>query len=73
MKKRISFPDHYKYNKEELKKIINESKKNKLEIITTEKDYLKIKNYGFKNIKYIKIKIKIYEKKNLIKEILKYI
>lgn len=73
VKKRISFPDHYKYNKEELKKIINESKKNKLEIITTEKDYLKIKNYGFKNIKYLKIKLKIYEKKNLIKEILKYI
>ena len=73
VKKRISFPDHYKYNKEELKKIINESKKNKLEIITTEKDYLRIKSYGFKNIKYLKIKLKIYKKKNLIKEILKYI
>lgn len=71
IKKRISFPDHYRYTKMELKDIISESKKNKLDVITTEKDYYRIKEYGFNNIKFLKIELQINKKKNLISQILK--
>ena len=71
IKKRISFPDHYKYTHMELKNIINDSKINKLDIITTEKDHYRIKEYGFNNIKYLKIELQINKKKNLISQILK--
>ena len=42
LKKKISFPDHHHFNKKELQVIVNESLKKNLELITTEKDYLKV-------------------------------
>ena len=68
--KKLSFPDHYKFSKSEIQKMIDESLKNNLELVTTEKDYFRIKNYGFKYIKFIKIKLEILEKDKLINEIL---
>ena len=53
--------------------MIDLSKKNNYQIITTEKDYYRIKHYGFKNIKYLKIKLKIPKKDKLIKEIKKFL
>ena len=53
--------------------MIDLSKKNNYQIITTEKDYYRIKHYGFKNIKYLKIKLKIPQKDKLIKEIQKFL
>ena len=42
--KDLEFPDHYKYKKKDIEKIINlEAKKLNCKIITTEKDYFKIK------------------------------
>lgn len=69
--KKMSFPDHYNYSKEELKNIINYSKKNKLEVVTTEKDYFRIKKYGFKKIKYLRVKLEILKKHKLMSQILK--
>ena len=51
-----------------LKKI---AQKNKLEIITTEKDYLRIKDYGHKNLIVAKVKLIIENKDNFINEIMK--
>jgi tetraacyldisaccharide 4'-kinase len=73
LKKKVSFPDHYQFIKIDIQKIIAESKKKKLDIITTEKDYFRIKDYGFKNIKFLKIKLEILEKDKLINQILNYI
>jgi len=73
LKKKVSFPDHYQFSKIDIQKIIAESKKKKLDIITTEKDYFRIKDYGFKNIKFLKIKLEILEKDKLINQILNYI
>ena len=44
--------------------------KERLELITTEKDYFRIKKYGFKNIKFLKIKLEIKKKNELINQIL---
>ena len=49
----------------------NYAKRNKFELVTTEKDYFRIKKYNFKNIKFLKIKLDIFEKDKLMKKILK--
>ena len=73
VQKTLSFPDHYHFNKLELEKINEEGLKNNFEIITTEKDFYRIKNYGFDNIKYLKIELQIHKKDKLIKQILNYL
>ena len=40
--KKLEYPDHYKYSKIDIIKIISMSKLLKLSIITTEKDHVKI-------------------------------
>ncbi len=73
LEKTLSFPDHYNFDKSEIQKISDESLKNNYQIITTEKDYYRIKDYGFNNIKYLKIELQIYEKDKLINQILNYL
>ncbi len=64
VKKKIIFPDHYKYNIIDLKKIKNIAKKNKLKIVTTEKDFMKIKKFKKHQTQFtdVDIKIKNYSK-----------
>jgi len=69
---KLAFPDHYKFSKSEIQKMIDESFKNNLELVTTEKDYFRIKHYGFQHIKFLKIKLEILEKDKLINQILNY-
>ena len=73
LEKKLAFPDHYKFSKIEIQKMVEDSLKNNLELITTEKDYFRIKDYGFKNIKYIKIKLEISKKDKFITQILDYL
>ncbi len=73
LEKKLAFPDHYKFSKIEIQKMVEVSLKNNLELITTEKDYFRIKDYGFKNIKYIKIKLEISKKDKFITQILDYL
>ena len=70
---KLAFPDHYKFSKSEIQKMIDESFKNNLELVTTEKDYFRIKHYGFKHVKFLKIKLEILEKDKLINQILDYL
>ena len=49
IEKKIIFPDHFQYKISDIIKIKKLAKKNDLEIVTTEKDFMKIK--GFKNFK----------------------
>ena len=72
VQKQIAFPDHYKFTKSEIQKMINESSENNLQLITTEKDYFRIKDLGFKHIKFLKIKLEILEKDKFINQILSY-
>ncbi len=70
---KLAFPDHYKFNRSEIQKMVDESIKSKMELVTTEKDYFRIKEYGFKHIKFLKVKLEILEKDNFIKQVLNYI
>tara|TARA_Y100001970_G_scaffold132569_1_gene163586 strand:- start:7318 stop:8235 length:918 start_codon:yes stop_codon:yes gene_type:complete len=61
----IIFPDHHSFKNEEINEIKRIATANKLEIITTEKDFKRLKK-NKKNIKYLKIKLKIKNKKKFI-------
>ena len=41
---KIKFPDHYNYSEKDLKNLINKSEINNAILLTTEKDYLRIKS-----------------------------
>ena len=69
VQKKISFPDHYNFNMNELEKMTELASKNNFELITTEKDFYRIKDYNFKKIKYLKLNLIIKEKNKLISEI----
>ena len=55
--KTINYPDHYKYNDSDLKKIKEIAKFNKAKIITTEKDFLRINENNRNEINVVKIKL----------------
>tara|TARA_B100000686_G_C16702131_1_gene924085 strand:- start:504 stop:1454 length:951 start_codon:yes stop_codon:yes gene_type:complete len=67
------FPDHYEYSINELKEMIEYSKKNKLELITTEKDFYRIKKFGLKKINFIPTDFKIEDEKRFVKILKRYI
>ena len=71
--KKISFSDHYDYSIDELNNFIDFAEKNNLEIITTEKDYFRIKKHNLPKIKYLSIDLKIYKKEEFIKEVISYL
>ena len=73
VQKRISFPDHYEFSKNEIEKIINEALEKSLIPLTTEKDYYRIKKLNLDNISYIKIKLKINSEEKLLNKIYKLI
>ena len=69
--KKLIFPDHHNYTLEDLEKIKKIALKDKLEIITTEKDYKRLNNNNKKNIKYLKVELQIENIKkfsNFLKE-----
>ena len=59
VKEKLIFPDHYNFSNSEINKIKKKAEINKLVIITTEKDYLKLNKKNKKNINFLKIKIEI--------------
>ena len=73
LQKCFEFPDHYHFSKEELKKILDYGEKNNCEIVTTEKDYFRIKDCGFNNISCIKVKLSIDQKDKLISRVLNFL
>ena len=71
--KKIAFPDHYKYSLIELEKIINFCMKNNLRLVTTEKDFFRIKHYDLPQIQYLEVKLEIANKNKLEQKIIKYL
>jgi len=67
----LEFPDHYNYSKEDLEKIVAKSKELDCKIVTTEKDFLRIKNNNFNEIKFIKSELFIQDEEKLINDIFK--
>ena len=65
--KEIIFPDHYNYKENDLKYIIEEAHRLKAEILTTEKDFVKLSDHDNKKINFLKIELKIVEEQNFMK------
>ncbi len=59
IKKEIIYPDHYKIPNNEILNIKNTAKKDKLNIITTEKDYFRLDKKQKRGINFLRIKLKI--------------
>ncbi len=68
--KDLEFSDHYVYTKHDVKKILNEAGNLNCEIITTEKDFLRLSNYNVNEIKVMKAELKIIDEDKLIKSII---
>jgi len=64
--KEIIFPDHYHYKKDDIKKIKLDAKKVGANIITTEKDYVKLTEEDKKEIEYLEISLELKKEKKLI-------
>ncbi len=60
--KKYEFADHHFFNKIEIEKIVEEAKKNKLEIFTTQKDFVRLDKEQQKNIKYVAVKMQLENK-----------
>ena len=73
IKDKVAFPDHYDYSKKEIKNLILRAKEKKLKLITTEKDYFRIKQLGFKNIEYVSVDLKIIQNRRFEQELMKYL
>ena len=69
--KDIEFSDHYKYNNSDINKIQKLSDNLNCQIITTEKDYLRLDKEKIHNINFIKSELKILDEEKLISTILK--
>ena len=61
--KKIIYPDHHKFTNIDLKKLNYIAKKKKLTMVTTEKDFYRLNKIQKKNIKFLKIKLEIKDKK----------
>ena len=68
--KDIEFPDHYDYTIEDFQKISKIAKENDSIILTTEKDYCRLRDEDKKNVKFTKVSLEI-NKIDEIKEMLK--
>tara|TARA_Y100000591_G_scaffold328137_1_gene353951 strand:- start:508 stop:1458 length:951 start_codon:yes stop_codon:yes gene_type:complete len=63
--KEITFPDHYKYTKKDIEKIKISADSHNAKIITTQKDYVKIKDFNIYDIKFLEIDLEFEEKEKL--------
>ncbi len=73
VKQEISFPDHYNYTKTEIKNLIFKAEEEGLTLLTTEKDFFRLKRSGFRKINYISVNLKILNNKSFEKVLLKYL
>ena len=71
IQKKMVYPDHYEFTENEMLKIIEYAKKNDFQIVMTEKDYYKIKDFSLENIKYLKVKLEIEKEEEFIKNVMK--
>ena len=68
--KEMEFPDHYNYTKKDINDILNEANNLSCEIITTEKDYLRINNKNLDKIRIMKSELQIIDEDKLIETII---
>ena len=69
VRKKISFPDHYQYKKKDIDSLIEVTKESDYSLITTEKDFFRIKDLKIKNLNYLKLNLEIINKDKFLKDI----
>ena len=63
------FPDHYNYTDKDLQKLKELAKEKGCKLLTTEKDYFRIKKSFRKNVNFLKVKLSIDQEKKFYKYI----
>jgi tetraacyldisaccharide 4'-kinase len=71
VKKELIFPDHYKFTKNEILDIVKKAENNGYQIVMSEKDYFKIKDFKIDKIAYLTVSLELNEKDKFIKTITK--
>ena len=66
IQKEMIFPDHYNYDYDDFEKIINNAINENLNILTTEKDYMKIPEKFMDEIEFLSIDVTIQNENELI-------
>ena len=61
------FPDHYDYKESDLQKLKSLAKIKNCELLTTEKDYFRLKKSFRKNINFLKVELLVDQKKQFYK------
>jgi len=69
IRKEIIFPDHYEFKNSDIKNILEEAKYRNYQVITTEKDYYKIKDFNIEKIEFLEVLLEINNKEKFIKTI----
>ena len=69
--KDIEYPDHYNYSKADIDEIVLISKNINCKILTTEKDFIRLKNYANDKINFISSKLEILNEEKLLKTLSK--
>ena len=64
--KEIIFADHYNYKRKEVENILAIAKERNCKIITTEKDFVKIDKFGFTDINFIDVDLKVKNEEKLV-------
>ncbi len=67
IEERFIYPDHYNFTNSDIFNLKKLAKKKKLNIITTEKDYLRLNKKNRKNIKFLKVDLNIKNLQNFLK------
>ena len=70
IKKHITFPDHYDFKRKDILKIIEIAKEDDYQILMTEKDYMRIEDFKFNEIDYVKVDLEIINKEKLLSKIM---
>ncbi len=70
IKKKLIFPDHYNFKKNEIDEILNSAEREDCQIIMTEKDYFKFKGYKTERINFLSVKLQIQNKEKLLNRII---
>ena len=65
--KKFIYPDHYKFTIKEIQRILKQAEDEKAEIIMTEKDFYKLKNFKLNKLNFLKVSLEIDKKMNFFK------
>jgi tetraacyldisaccharide 4'-kinase len=69
VQKELIFPDHYVFSNKDIQNILKKASERNFHIITTKKDYFKIKEFNLDKINFLDVYLEINEKEKFLKTI----